>query len=80
MNQSLLGQVGLSHSPVIDRHRAVVAPRSAVFPRVLGAALDGVASRADVERALLRALAKVSRLDCRLLMRPPSLAPRVLPR
>jgi EAL and modified HD-GYP domain-containing signal transduction protein len=40
---SILGQVALSYSPMVDRQRAVAATRLTVFPLVPGAALDAAA-------------------------------------
>lgn len=40
---SILGQVALSYSPMVDRQRAVAATRLTVFPLMPGAALDAAA-------------------------------------
>lgn len=48
MSDSILGQVALSYSPMIDRQRAVIATRLTVFPLVPGAPLDAAALLAEV--------------------------------
>jgi EAL and modified HD-GYP domain-containing signal transduction protein len=48
VSDSILGQVALSYSPMIDRQRAVTATRLTVFPLLPGAPLDAVALLAAV--------------------------------
>ena len=48
MSDSILGQVALSYSPMIDRNRAVSATRLTVFPLAPGASLDAAALLAEV--------------------------------
>lgn len=47
-SSSILGQVALSYSPMVDRQRAVAATRLTVFPLVPGAPLDAGALLAEV--------------------------------
>lgn len=48
MSDSILGQVALSYSPMVDRQRAVGATRLTVFPLVPGAPLDAAGLLAEV--------------------------------
>ncbi|HSV71038.1 MAG TPA: HDOD domain-containing protein [Methylibium sp.] len=48
MSDSILSQVALSYSPMVDRQRAVAATRLTVFPLVPGAPLDAAALLAEV--------------------------------
>ena len=47
-SSSILGQVALSYSPMVDRQRAVAATRLTVFPLMPGAPLDAGALLAEV--------------------------------
>lgn len=48
MSDSILGQIALSYSPMIDPKRAVSATRLTVFPQQPGAALDAAALLAEI--------------------------------
>lgn len=48
MSDSILGQVALAYSPMVDRKRAVSATRLTVFPLVPGAALNAGALLAEI--------------------------------
>ena len=59
-SSSILGQVALSYSPMVDRQRAVGATRLTVFPLVPGAPLDAGALLAEVAAVWPEGGARVS--------------------
>ncbi|MBA3589191.1 EAL and HDOD domain-containing protein [Methylibium sp.] len=60
MSDSILSQVALSYSPMVDRLRAVTATRLTVFPLVPGAPLDAGALLAEIATVWPQGGAQVS--------------------